>query len=178
MAEGRVADEEQPTIMETFRFLWSKRPFRHMAVGGGLTAFVGYGVITWVPSFLIRSYGMNTGDVGTYLGLILGIPGGIGIALVDISPIAMAHETRAGIVDRVGSAHRLNAAIWCLPEQHCLRQPQFLIPPILLGNFTKQRPSPKLKVSHSNAISSGRSVALYSEYDRPWRRPSSGWHSL
>ena len=81
MAEGRVADEEQPTIMETFRFLWSKRSFRHMAVGGGLTAFVGYGVITWVPSFLIRSYGMSTGDVGTYLGLILGIPGGIGIAL-------------------------------------------------------------------------------------------------
>ena len=81
MAEGRVADEEQPTIMETFRFLWSKRAFRHMAVGGGLTAFVGYGVITWVPSFLIRSYGMSTGDVGTYLGLILGIPGGIGIAL-------------------------------------------------------------------------------------------------
>ena len=52
-----------------------------MAVGGGLTAFVGYGVITWVPPSSFASYGMSTGDVGTYLGLILGIPGGIGIAL-------------------------------------------------------------------------------------------------
>ena len=81
MAEGRKDSADQPSIKETFRFLWSKRSFRHLAFGGALTAFVGYGVVTWVPSFLIRSHGMETGEVGTYLGLILGIPGGIGIAL-------------------------------------------------------------------------------------------------
>lgn len=80
MAEGRVDTGSQPTIGETFRYLWAKRSFRHLAFGGGLTAFVGYGVVTWMPSFLIRSHGMETGDAGTYLGLILGIPGGIGIA--------------------------------------------------------------------------------------------------
>ena len=57
------------------------RAFRHLAFGGALTAFVGYGVVSWMPSFLIRSYGMQTGEIGTYLGLILGIPGGLGIAL-------------------------------------------------------------------------------------------------
>jgi MFS family permease len=67
--------------METFRYLWQKRSFRHLAFGGALTAFVGYGVVSWMPSFLIRSHGMETGEIGTYLGLILGIPGGIGIAL-------------------------------------------------------------------------------------------------
>jgi predicted MFS family arabinose efflux permease len=81
MAEGRRVSTEQPTIVETLRFLWSKRSFRHMAFGGGLTAFVGYGFISWMPSFLIRSHGMTTGEIGTWLGLILGIPGGIGIAL-------------------------------------------------------------------------------------------------
>lgn len=81
MAEGRTDAGEQPSIMETFTYLWRKRTFRHMAFGSALTAFVGYGVVTWIPSFLIRSYGMETGEVGTYLGLILGIPGGIGIAL-------------------------------------------------------------------------------------------------
>lgn len=81
MAEGRVDTAEQPGIMETFVFLWNKRSFRHLALGGALTAFVGYGVVTWVPSFLIRTHGMDTGEVGTWLGLILGIPGGIGIAL-------------------------------------------------------------------------------------------------
>ena len=137
MAEGRVADEEQPTIMETFRFLWSKRSFRHMAVGGGLTAFVGYGVITWVPSFLIRSYGMSTGDVGTYLGLILGIPGGIGIALGGY------------LADRYG-ARDTRWYLWIVAVALIASTPlffgvylsstafaslMFLILPILLGNF-------------------------------------------
>ena len=137
MAEGRVADEEQPTIVETFRFLWSKRSFRHMAVGGGLTAFVGYGVITWVPSFLIRSYGMSTGDVGTYLGLILGIPGGIGIALGGY------------LADRYG-ARDTRWYLWIVSVALIASTPlffgvylsstafaglMFLILPILLGNF-------------------------------------------
>ncbi|MDZ7669419.1 MAG: MFS transporter [Gammaproteobacteria bacterium] len=81
MSEGRSVSGDQPGIMETFHYLWQKRSFRHLAFGGALTAFVGYGVITWMPAFLIRSHGMSTGDIGLYLGLILGIPGGIGIAL-------------------------------------------------------------------------------------------------
>jgi predicted MFS family arabinose efflux permease len=137
MAEGRVAEVEQPTVMETFRFLWSKRSFRHMAVGGGLTAFVGYGVVTWVPSFLIRSYGMSTGDVGTYLGLILGIPGGIGIALGGY------------LADRYGARDTrwylwvvAVALIACVPlsfgvylSATAFASLIFLIIPILLGNF-------------------------------------------
>ncbi|MEK9820119.1 MAG: MFS transporter, partial [Pseudomonadales bacterium] len=137
MAEGRVAEVEQPTVMETFRFLWSKRSFRHMAVGGGLTAFVGYGVVTWVPSFLIRSYGMSTGDVGTYLGLILGIPGGIGIALGGY------------LADRYGARDTrwylwvvAVALIACVPlsfgvylSATAFASLMFLIIPILLGNF-------------------------------------------
>ncbi|MFU8815257.1 MAG: spinster family MFS transporter [Pseudomonadales bacterium] len=81
MAEGRTVTSEQPGIMETFRYLWEKRSFRHLAFGGALTAFVGYGVVTWMPAFLMRTHGMQTGEIGTWLGLILGIPGGIGIAL-------------------------------------------------------------------------------------------------
>jgi len=81
MAEGLTASATQPGIMETFGHLWRLRSFRHLAFGGALTAFVGYGVVSWMPSFLIRSYGMQTGEIGTYLGLILGIPGGLGIAL-------------------------------------------------------------------------------------------------
>jgi predicted MFS family arabinose efflux permease len=81
MAEGIAASGAQPGVLETFRYLWQKRSFRHLAFGGALTAFVGYGVVTWMPAFLMRSHGMQTGEIGTWLGLILGIPGGIGIAL-------------------------------------------------------------------------------------------------
>ena len=80
-AEGRADTKDQPTIIETTKFLLSKKSFRHLAFGASLAAFVGYGAITWLPSFFQRSYGMQTGDVGWYLGLILGIPGGLGIFL-------------------------------------------------------------------------------------------------
>ena len=81
MAEGRADSGEQPGVMETLAYLWNKKSFRHMSFGMGLTAFVGYGFVTWAPAFLIRSYGMGTGEVGTWFGLLLGIPGGIGIVL-------------------------------------------------------------------------------------------------
>ena len=80
-AEGRADTKDQPNIIETAKFLLSKKSFRHLAFGASLAAFVGYGAITWLPSFFQRSYGMQTGDVGWYLGLILGIPGGLGIFL-------------------------------------------------------------------------------------------------
>ena len=81
MAEGRVDSGEQPSISETFNYLWQKKSFRHMSFAAALTAFVGYGFVTWAPAFLIRSYGMGTGEIGTWFGLILGVAGGIGIAL-------------------------------------------------------------------------------------------------
>lgn len=81
MAEGRVATADQPSILDTLNYLWKKPSFRHLAFAAALAAFVGYGVVTWVPAFLIRSFDMTTGEIGTWFGLILGIPGGIGIAL-------------------------------------------------------------------------------------------------
>lgn len=81
MAEGRTDKGAQPGVLETLHYLWQKKSFRHMSFAAGLAAFVGYGFITWAPAFLIRSFDMSTGEVGTWFGLILGIPGGIGIAL-------------------------------------------------------------------------------------------------
>ncbi len=81
MAEQRADVEPPPGMIETFRFMMAKKSFRHLALGGALTAFVGYSYVSWMPSFLARSYGMHTGEIGTWLGLILGIPGGIGISL-------------------------------------------------------------------------------------------------
>ena len=78
-AEGRVVSDDQPTVVETIKYLLKKKSFLHLAFGASLAAFVGYGLISWFPSFLQRSYGMQTGEIGTYLGLVLGIPGGIGI---------------------------------------------------------------------------------------------------
>ncbi|WP_027948858.1 spinster family MFS transporter [Haliea salexigens] len=82
MSETRVtAPGSQPSIAAVFRYLLARRSFVHMALGGGITAFVGYGLISWSAAFLARSHGMSSGEIGTWLGLIFGIPGGIGIVL-------------------------------------------------------------------------------------------------
>jgi MFS family permease len=70
-----------PTAAQVIRFLWRLRSFRHLSLGSALYAFVGYSVTTWAPSFLARSHGMEQGEIGTWLALIIGIGGGLGIYL-------------------------------------------------------------------------------------------------
>jgi len=80
-SENRLAEDNHPPFMETLRFLLRRPAFIHIAIGGALAAFVGYGVVSWFPTFLIRTHGMATTEVGLWLGLIIGIPGGAGIFL-------------------------------------------------------------------------------------------------
>jgi predicted MFS family arabinose efflux permease len=82
-SEGRGVEAEAaaPPLREAFRSFWRVRSLRHIALGSMLNAFVGYGAVAWVPAYLIRSFGMTTGDVGTALALIIGIVGGAGTFL-------------------------------------------------------------------------------------------------
>jgi predicted MFS family arabinose efflux permease len=79
-SEGRAAEahEEAPSITSAARTFWRVRALRHIAFGAALNAFVGYGTVAWLPSFLDRSYQMSSGDIGTYLSVILGVGGGVG----------------------------------------------------------------------------------------------------
>lgn len=79
MSEKVVAkqDAPSPSMLEAFRFLWSKRTFRHMGIATGLHAFVSYGAGTWNAPFLLRSHELPIGEVGSWLALIAGI-GSIG----------------------------------------------------------------------------------------------------
>jgi MFS family permease len=63
---------------DVVKTMWGYRSFRHLSIGAGTQAFVGYGSITWMPAFLERVHGMSSGQVGTAVGLAIGIFGGIG----------------------------------------------------------------------------------------------------
>ncbi|MEL7310092.1 MAG: MFS transporter [Pseudomonadota bacterium] len=78
-SESRETAEGRPSVFDTFRFLMRRRSFLHLAFGAALSAFSGYGVVIWFPSFLARTHAMPIGDIGLWLGLILGISGGAGI---------------------------------------------------------------------------------------------------
>ena len=64
---------------DVLRLLWSRKTFMHMALGAGLNAFCGYAIANWNASFLIRSYQMPTGEVGTWLAAIIGLGGAISV---------------------------------------------------------------------------------------------------
>lgn len=76
-SEGRAAGM-QPHLGEVVVFLWQRRSFLHMAIAAGLSSFVGYAVINFLPSFIDRSFGIGRAEIGTWLGLILGLAGGGG----------------------------------------------------------------------------------------------------
>jgi len=77
-SEGLVAEGEAPGAGDVIRFLWRSRSFRHLSFASALYTFVGYSVVNWAPSFLIRSHGMSTGEIGFWLALVFGVGGGLG----------------------------------------------------------------------------------------------------
>jgi MFS family permease len=81
LSEGLQSDGAAPSAADVIRFLWGARSFRHLSFASALYAFVGYSVVTWSPTFLIRSHQMGTGEVGTWLAMIIGIGGAIGVYL-------------------------------------------------------------------------------------------------
>ncbi len=80
-SEGREAVGERPPLFRILRFLWRRSSFAHMTIAAGLSSYVGYSVISFLPSFLDRSFGMPEDLIGLYLGLIIGIIGGAGFFL-------------------------------------------------------------------------------------------------
>ena len=77
-SEGRVAGEQAPSLLAVLKFLIRRPSFVHMAIAAGLSSFVGYAVISFLPSFMGRSFGVEFAQLGFWLGLIIGVSGGAG----------------------------------------------------------------------------------------------------
>ncbi|MBW2424387.1 MAG: MFS transporter [Deltaproteobacteria bacterium] len=69
---------EGPEVRDVVRFLAGSQTFRWVALGTSCYSFVGYTLISWTPSMLIRSYEMGTQEVGSWLSLVIGVGGGVG----------------------------------------------------------------------------------------------------
>lgn len=79
MSENIQVTESAPPVREVFDILKSRKSFRHIALAAGLHAFVGYGILQWLASFMIRTYDLQgTAEIGLWLGLIYGLSGAIG----------------------------------------------------------------------------------------------------
>ena len=78
IAEGAVAHDPAPPMMSAVASFFANRTLVLVAISSGLSAFVGYAMLNWNPSFLMRVKGMSLAQVGAYYSLVLGITGMIG----------------------------------------------------------------------------------------------------
>lgn len=83
-SEEKPADTTTVPFLTVVKTMWGFKSFKYIALGAGTQAFVGYGAIAWMPSFLVRAHDLSIGEVGTALGLIIGFFGGIGTLLSGV----------------------------------------------------------------------------------------------
>jgi len=79
LVENKQVSSEPTSFRQVVAVLWASKAFRHIGMGAALNAFVGYSTSNWTASFMIRSHGMTTGELGTWLALIIGFGGAVGV---------------------------------------------------------------------------------------------------
>jgi len=85
-----------PSLGKVFSLLWRQKTYRYLVAAITLINFAGIGVGQWYATFFIRSHSMTTGELGVWLGLILGISGAVGTYLGGyIVGRYMANDVRA-----------------------------------------------------------------------------------
>jgi MFS family permease len=65
----------EPSLREVYRTLWTSSTFRHLLFCFSVISFFGYGIGQWQAAFFIRSFGLKTGELGTWFALIYGVGG-------------------------------------------------------------------------------------------------------
>jgi MFS family permease len=72
------------TMREAIRVMWTRRAFVAIALGIGLLTFAGSGLEMWTPTYLIRTLGLGTAEIGMVSGAIEGIAGITGTLIAGI----------------------------------------------------------------------------------------------
>jgi MFS family permease len=69
----------QPSLREVCAALWASTTFRDLLLTFSVVAFFSYGIGKWSAAFFIRSFGMHTGELGVWFGVINGLTGLLGM---------------------------------------------------------------------------------------------------
>jgi len=72
-AQLATAAPPSESFMQVCSFLLRRATFRHMLYCCAVNWFFIYGIMQWTPAFFVRSFGMKTGELGTWLAAIYGI---------------------------------------------------------------------------------------------------------
>lgn len=93
---GRLDADTAPQVAlrTSLKDFLADRVLRRAAIAGGLSAFVGYALLSWTPAFLMRVHGMTLAELTVYYSLASG-------GAVAIGTLLSGH-----LVDRLGAHDR------------------------------------------------------------------------
>jgi len=77
-AAGASVHAASLPLLQTIGLFFTNRTLMLTALSSGLSAFCGYAMLNWSPSFLIRIRHMERGEIALYYSLLVGITGVIG----------------------------------------------------------------------------------------------------
>lgn len=78
MDSVKTADAALP-FSQSIAMFWRRPSLRMVMIGSGLAAFTSYGMLNWIPAFLMRTQKMPLDAMATWFGPAAGITFGIGI---------------------------------------------------------------------------------------------------
>lgn len=70
---------QQPSLRETAGVLARKRSFWFLSFGAAMSSMLGYGIAFWLPSLLMRSFGLELVEASQFFGALLLIGGVVGV---------------------------------------------------------------------------------------------------
>lgn len=83
-AGGLTPRAASPSMREVSKRLWATITFRHLVASFSVASFFGSGISQWQPSYFIRSYGLTSGELGTWFGMMNGVMALVGISMGGI----------------------------------------------------------------------------------------------
>ncbi|MGI9270561.1 MAG: spinster family MFS transporter [Woeseiaceae bacterium] len=136
-SEQRRDSGDRPPLLEVAAFLLRRKSVVYMAIGAGLSSWVGYSVIFNMPNFLTRSFEVGETSIGIWLGLIYGIAGGLGFFLGGYIADHIGQRSHRRAFAFLAAATALatvfNAAVFLSPTLvWCL---SLLVVPTVIANF-------------------------------------------
>jgi MFS family permease len=76
--QRQEATAERQPVLDALRDLWRYPSFRCVSLYAIFGAFVGYAIVGWAPTFLIRVHKMAVPEVGFWIGISLAFGSGVG----------------------------------------------------------------------------------------------------
>ena len=114
LKQKKMTIVEQPSLKEVLNTLWQQHSFRRIVMAFCVGYFFGMGTIIWIPTFFIRSHGMQISELGAWLAFSFGVCGLLGTYLGGVLTTRYAAGKEASQMRVVALFMALNGILYVL----------------------------------------------------------------